>query len=66
MGDIQQINIAPVMPQLLKSDYFSSITVDTPENNDINYKNVLGIMEEACSSRSLQDNKTNSHSQVVY
>ena len=25
-----------------------------------------GIMEEACSSRSLQDNKTNSPSQVVY
>ena len=24
------------------------------------------IMEEACSSRSLQDNKTNSPSQVVY
>ena len=26
----------------------------------------LGTMEEACSSRSLQDNKTNSPSQVVY
>ena len=25
-----------------------------------------GIMEEACSSRSLQDNKTDSPSQVVY
>ena len=27
---------------------------------------IQGIMEEACSSRSLQDNKTNSPSQVVY
>ena len=31
----------PVMPQLLKSDYFSSTTVDTSENNNINYNNVL-------------------------
>ena len=29
------------MPQLLKSDYFSSTTVDTSENNNINYSNVL-------------------------
>ena len=32
------------MPQLLKSDYFSSTTVDTVdtfENNNINYSNVL-------------------------
>ena len=29
------------MPQLLKSDYFSSTTVDTSENNKINYSNVL-------------------------
>ena len=36
MGDIQQINISPVMPQLLKSDYFSSTTVDTSENININ------------------------------
>ena len=27
---------------------------------------LTGIMEEACSSRSLQDNKTNSPSQIVY
>ena len=40
MGDIQQINISPVMPQLLKSDYFSS-TVDTSENFNINYSHVL-------------------------
>ena len=37
----QQINISPVMPQLLKSDYFSSTTVDTSENININYSNVL-------------------------
>ena len=41
LGGIQQINISPVMPQLLKSDYFSSTTVDTSENNNINYSNVL-------------------------
>ena len=41
MGDIQQFNISPVMPQLLKSDYFSSTTVDTSENININYSNVL-------------------------
>ena len=41
MGDIQQINISPVMPQLLKSDYFSSTTVDTSENININYSHVL-------------------------
>ena len=29
------------MPQLLKSDYFSSTTVDTSENININYSNVL-------------------------
>ena len=29
------------MPQLLKSDYFSSTTVDTAENNNINYSNEL-------------------------
>ena len=29
------------MPQLLKSDYFSSTAVDTSENNNINYSNVL-------------------------
>ena len=38
---LQQINISPVMPQLLKSDYFSSTTVDTSENNNVNYSNVL-------------------------
>ena len=31
------------MPQLLKSDYFSSTTVDTSENNNINYSNVLPL-----------------------
>ena len=41
MGDIQKINISPIMPQLLKSDYFSSTTVDTSENININYSNVL-------------------------
>ena len=41
MGDIQQINISPVMPQLLKSDYFYSTTVDTSENININYSHVL-------------------------
>ena len=40
MGDIQQINISPVMSQLLKSDYLSSTTVDTSENININYSNV--------------------------
>ena len=29
------------MPQLRKSDYFSSTTVDTSENNNIHYSNVL-------------------------
>ena len=29
------------MPQLFKSDYFYSTTVDTSENNNINYSNVL-------------------------
>ena len=29
------------MPQLLKSDYFSSTTDDTSQNNTINYSNVL-------------------------
>ena len=29
------------MPQLLKSDYFSSTTVDTSEHININYSNVL-------------------------
>ena len=29
------------MPQLLKSDYFSSTTVDTSENININYSSVL-------------------------
>ena len=41
MGDIQQINISSVMHQLLKSDYFSSTTVDTSENINIKYSNVL-------------------------
>ena len=41
MGDIQQINISPIMPQLLMSDYFSSTTVDTSEHININYSNVL-------------------------
>ena len=41
VGDIQQFNICHVMPQLLKSDYFSSTTVDTSESNNINYNNVL-------------------------
>ena len=41
MGDIQQINISPIIPQLLKSDYFSSTTVDTSEHININYSNVL-------------------------
>ena len=38
---IQPINISPVMPQLLKSEYFSSTTDDTNENNNINYSNAL-------------------------
>ena len=38
---IQQINISPVMTQLIKSDYFSSTTVETSGNNHINYSNVL-------------------------
>ena len=29
------------MPQLLKSNYFSSTTVDTTESININYSNVL-------------------------
>ena len=41
MGDIQQINMSPVMPQLLKSDYVSFTTVDTSENININYSHVL-------------------------
>ena len=37
---IQQINIAPVITQFIKSYYFSS-TVDTSDNNNIYYSNVL-------------------------
>ena len=37
---IQQINISPIMPRLLKSDYFFSTTVDISENININNSSV--------------------------
>ena len=36
-----QDNLIPILPQLLKPDYFYSTRVNTSENNNINYNNVL-------------------------
>ena len=44
------------------AEYMKALQVEEVEK----LRDFMGIMEEACSSRSLQDNKTKSPSQVVY